>query len=108
ATDRARWLLDSRFRGNDSKESIASGDDQHLALTESGLVSHQSPRAAAEADRPPRPAQPMLEQPEIVELHHAAIAEGRQQVLGLVEEDQAAAAKAVAGETPDPLLDDDG
>ncbi len=64
----------------------------------------RSPSLMALARRAKRP----LQQAEIVEFEHAAIAEGRQDLFRLLEEDQAAAAKPEARATSDAALEQDG
>src|SRR5581483_4317079 len=96
------------YAGTENAHDQISSDDQHLALAERGLVAHQAPRSRPEADGAARLAQPMLHEPEIVELHHAAVAEGGKQLLGLLEQNEAAAPQPKAREPPDAVLDDDG
>src|SRR5581483_2008676 len=95
------------YAGTENAHDQISSDDQHLALAERGLVAHQAPRSRPEADGAARLAQPMLHEPEIVELHHAAVAEGGKQLLGFLEQNEAAAPHAEAGEAAGPALEDD-
>src|SRR5262245_49591667 len=81
---------------------------EHLALAEHRHVAHEPAGTRAEIDGLVVGAEPVFEKPEIVEFEHAAIAEGRQNVLWQLHEDQSTAPQAKSGIGAGAALEDDG
>src|SRR5262245_26956215 len=88
--------------------AAGSCKDEHLALAEHGHVAHEPAGTRAEIDRLVVGAEPVFENPEIVEFEHAAIAEGRQNVFRRLDEDQSASPQAESGIGAGAPLEKDG